>query len=215
MSSRARSAWLLPVVLGLSCVEKFETPSAYDTQRFLCSGPDAPFFNKGVVVCRKKIEEGQECGGLISFKGFLEARPIVVESSLEKGTYGVVPFDGGQLLDSAEGIGSSPFFRFLVKFSSLGNASADGGLRSLRVESGSNSLLDPLEDDRLSFSLRVFGTDSVAFNGQGGELRMTSQSPSEAIGTFTTQLTGGSPDDEIEGCFMVYREATRIQARPQ
>jgi hypothetical protein len=103
------------------CVGQFDAPSAYETQRFLCDPANAQAYADAVSACR---EADGGCGGVLSFQGTLEGRPVVVESSLTGSQLSVLPQpDGGApLVDEVEVLGASPYFTYNFKLRSLGGS---------------------------------------------------------------------------------------------
>lgn len=198
------------------CAEPFESPSAYETQRDLCAPEHAEDYQKEVDACRTSHDSGGGCGGVISFKGTLQGRPLTVESRLSEATLGVVPEDGqAPWLDEVETTGASPYFSFIAKLRSVGGrvAPLNGATRHLQFVTSPNSLPDPFLDDNALFSLRLVGADTVGVNALPGNLTLLEQSPTDVVGTFDG--TFGAETDTLQGCFHVLPLSQRIQSGPR
>lgn len=201
--------------LGTACVQPFDAPSAYSTQRFLCDPQNAQVYAQEVADCRQQLKADGGCAGVLSFKGTLGDRPVVVESMLHDSRLSVLPQDGSQapLIDEVEVHGKSPYFAYDAKFRSMGGALAtDGGTRALTFNSDPNSLPDPLQDDKVLFQLRISGADSFTYVGRPGSATIEEQSPADIIGSFSGSF-GPSPN-HLDGCFHIFPEKIQAEAAP-
>ena len=105
-------------------IEPFETPSAYDQQRYLCD--DRESLQAAADACRK---EPEPCSGYISFQGRIQLVQLRVDTTLERGMVHLVDEkleDTGAgpqevvSLSRVELSGAAPYFHFDVAISSIG-----------------------------------------------------------------------------------------------
>ena len=97
-------------------IEPFETPSAYDQQRYLCEELD--LLEESALAC---LEEDESCRGFISFQGQIQRVQLRVDTELQRGIVRVVEDDDGvQHLSRVELSGAAPYFHFDVAVSSIG-----------------------------------------------------------------------------------------------
>src|SRR4051794_34938786 len=106
-------------VLGLAllgagaCVDPMAAPSAYTSLTNLCSPGNAAAYQKAVDDCRQAFAQDRSCGGVLSFDGQIQGRPVTVEATRLKTSVTVLQSDGGTpLLDEVATSGSSPYFNF-------------------------------------------------------------------------------------------------------
>ena len=207
------------VALGLSlfaagCLGKFQTPSAYSEQRFLCDEPHSADFQNLVDGCRV---DGH-CFGAFSMRGSLQNEPLTVESQLSDAAFGVVQPSGAseQSLDRVQMSGTSPYFQFVFHIKSVGgvvSSTADGTQRTLELNSGAARMTNPLVDDLVDVGqfLEVGGASSDQA-GMNGSVVITSLSATELRGTFHGSF--GSPTDVVDGCFAALPSITTVNPTP-
>lgn len=193
---------LIPVLLLAGCIDRFETPAAYQSQRYLCAPENAASFMALVAECLDDRAAGGDCGGVLSFRGQLDGLPVIVESRLGSSRFETRLGALGRVDLS----GASPYYHFNMKLDSI------GGLleppitteRSLTLEPGAGELTLDLTDTLTDGSLQLSaGGRSLALPFlSGGTVTVEQQSRTELHGRF--QLTAGSPEDAIEGCFQAF-----------
>lgn len=194
----------LVVWVAAGCIEPFETPSEYDTQRFLCSDENQDAWDDAVANCAAD----DACGGVVSFEGKLEGVPVTVESTQRETIFRRVHIGDTDelLLDRIDSFGASPYFEFSLQMKSVGGSAEEEApaARELTVDRRANTLADGRTDDLITLDLRLTsGGESVDLFGlTGGTVELTSQSPDELSGTFDSSF--GSESDQVSGCFVIF-----------
>lgn len=204
MSRPGSSLLATALLLGAGCIEPFETPSEYDSQRFLCDEAHQEAWEDLVSSCA----DDDACGGVVSFKGKLEGVPVVVESTQPTTAFRRVRRAEGDavVLDRIDSFGASPYFEFGIKMKSVGGdaESEAPAAREMSVDSAAERREDAFDDDVLTFDLRLTsGGESVDLTGlKGGTVKITAQGPEELQATFATSF--GAEADRVEGCFALF-----------
>lgn len=191
-------------VLHVGCIEPFETPAEYDSQRFLCSEANEEAYAQAVAGCANDAG----CGGIVSFQGKLEGVPVTVESTQTSTVFrrvSVTATDEVQL-DRVDTYGASPYFEFGLQIESVGGSADDviADAREMTVDSRATRLSDHRTDNLVTFDMRLnAGGESVTLFGlTGGSLLISKQSPEEMSGAFVTSF--GKAADRVEGCFTIF-----------
>src|SRR6266576_2886364 len=78
------------VVGGAGCIDHFSTPSAYDSQLFLCDDAHAADFEAQAHTCAST----PGCAGVFSMQGKLQSEPMTVQSLLTDAGYSIVQAPG-------------------------------------------------------------------------------------------------------------------------
>src|SRR5690348_5184392 len=118
MIERFGRASFLLMFLASGCVGKFNTPSAYMSQEYLCDPAHAAQFQSLFAGC----DSGMACAGVFSLTGKLQGDPVTMGGTLTAGQYFVVQMPGSmtQQRDQAKMSGASPYFDFIFHLVSLG-----------------------------------------------------------------------------------------------
>lgn len=188
----------------MACIEPFETPSEYDSQRYLCSEEHQDVWAKAIDDCRAE----PSCGGVVSFEGKLEGVPVTVESTQNSTIFRRVRLSGSEevVLERIDTFGASPYFTFGFKMKSIGGSATEESsvTREMTVDPAAERAADPRGDDVLTVDLRLTGgNESVELSGlKGGSVVLTKQGPNEIRGTFVSSF--GKADDRVEGCFALF-----------
>lgn len=187
------------------CDDEFATPSAYDAEPDVCT--DAAAREAALSACT--ATDG--CGGIAGYTGTLEGRAIRVGGPLET-TRAIDASEGGDVFwDVVEGIGSSPYFNFVLKMESVGGSTAETLTdRTLTTSRAARTAPDPLGDLAVGFELRLStSAESEAFAAtNGGTVALEQQTPNELEGVFTVAFGA----DELTGCFLLTPQSRRTSA---
>jgi hypothetical protein len=200
---------LLFVLLGASvgCVQPFETPSAYEAERYLCDPAAATQYAAAVSDCQTAFDQNRGCGGVISYRGKLEGRALTVDSTLGTAQFLIQPgpMAGQTSFDGLSVTGASPYFAFLWRLQSAGgDANATlATAQTYSVDERARKVMGSLSDNQVDLSMRLEGGgQSVGVQGlTGGTLTITRRSMSRVEGTFSASFTNA--DDKLDGCFVV------------
>lgn len=189
--------------LSLGCIEPFETPSEYNSQRFLCSEEHASTYQDLIDECASDAS----CGGVLSFDGKLEGVPVTVESLQSSTVFRRVRVgDASELfLDRVDTFGASPYFNLGLQLKSIGgSAEEEAPAREMTVDRGADSADAPYADTLLRMELRLTsGGESVDLTAEkGGAVTISTQTPDELSGSFEGSF--GSKTDRVEGCFVLF-----------
>jgi hypothetical protein len=189
------------LLTSLGCIEGFHTPSAYDSQRYLCAPEQLNAFTDVVKTCRA---QSQPCAGVLSMKGFMEDRPITVESVLDSTQFDLV----GSTLSSVEADGRSPYFEFTFNPQSIGGRvdQVSTTQRILLEDRGATTRPNDLDDGFVNVAFRLAGgavIRNLEFLDDGtGYLSLSLQSAGELKGRFHGRLSPTA--DVLEGCFDLF-----------
>lgn len=211
----------LPIALCLAvvtsgCLGKFNTPSAYHEQTYLCDPAHAAQFQAIVDGC--KVDGG--CAGAFSMRGTLQGQPLTVETSLSDVGLGVVqrPGDTVVKLDRVNLTGASPYFQFVFHLKSVGGevtAAGDATPRTLQLNASASGLPDPLDDDQVNVG-QFLEAGGASVDQQGlsssGQLVISFQSLEEVKGAFHGEF--GEATDSVDGCFDALAVETTTNPAP-
>jgi hypothetical protein len=210
------STALLIVATTSGCLGKFNTPSAYQEQRYLCDDAHAAEFQALADSCRV---DGR-CAGAFSMQGSMQGQKLTVETSLSDAGFGLVepPGDPTETMDRLNLTGTSPYFQFIFHVKSLGGVvtpAGDSTVRTLQINPGASRLTNPLADDQVDVGqfLEVGGA-SADQQGQtsSGQVVITFLSSDEIKGTFHGNF--GDSTDMVEGCFDALASVTTTNPAP-
>jgi hypothetical protein len=196
-----RLSALALVLSSLGCIDGFHTPSAYESQRFLCAPELLAAFTAAVQTCRT---QGQQCAGVLSMKGYMEDRPITVESVLDQTVFNLA----GTTLSSVEASGRSPYFEFTFNPQSIGGRldQVSTTQRILIEDHAATSRPNDLTDGFTNVAFRLAGgaiTRNLEFIEDGtGYLSLSYQAADELKGRFHGRLSPTA--DVLEGCFDLF-----------
>jgi|GEM_PF-4595801 len=205
-------------LLGASaCIDPMEAPSAYTTDVVaLCKPENQSLWEQNIESCQEAFDTDRSCGGVFSFDGQIQGRPVTVGSRVRSSVSVLDKDAGAPLLDEVATDGSGPYFNFTAKFRSVGGRqeTLGGTPRVLQYAGAPNapSVPTPLEDNQALFTLRINGAESVVFTGTAGNLTFTEQTADKVEGTFDT--TFGSEDDHVTGCFYVIPQTQTTEPSP-
>jgi hypothetical protein len=204
-----RRTTLALLVLVSGCLVPFETPPAYEDQRYLCAPEHADAFARIVDECRATLDaDSGRCAGAWSMTGVLGGYDVTIESRLEAATFALVEREGAQVLDVVDASGPTPYFTLSVQFESVGGGELEG--RELGLDQRADALPTHLDDDNTSLQLRLSGGgDSENIVGQTGSgvVMVAEQSLSEVRGSFEGGF--GEDGDPLQGCFHLLALETR------
>ncbi len=203
----------LAIVLSVGCLQRFEPHSAYDDQVYLCDQPEA--WAASVEACRLAFDVDRSCGGVLSFRGRLQATDIVGTSDAS-GSAILLRDVGGPalLLDRIDLSAVTPYFLLALKLKNLGGAVEDSPQDvslSYDFDAAGDERVGGLDDDRVQASLRIENgaeSDDVIGLTDGGTVTLLSRARREASGTFEGAF--GVDDDVMEGCFHVLALEVRV-----
>ncbi|HEX6838203.1 MAG TPA: hypothetical protein VF334_16620, partial [Polyangia bacterium] len=197
------------------CVDHFSTPSAYNSQIFLCDDAHAAEFAARVQTCAANAG----CGGVFSMQGKLQSEPMTVDTLLTDGAYSIVQAPGTveRFLDEARMSGSSPYFDFVFHLKSVGGTldMPTTTSRTLNINGGAPALTGSLGDTEVDVGqlLEAGGASAEehAFTDSGSVL-ITFQSLQELRGTFAGAF--GQSDDTVTGCFDMFALHSTTNPKP-
>jgi hypothetical protein len=218
LASRYSLPVLVIALLGASaCIDPMEAPSAYTTDTVaLCKPENQQVYEQAVEDCQGAFANDRSCGGVLSFDGKIQGRPVTVSSRVQSSVAVLDQSSGAPLLDEVATNGSGPYFNFTTKFRSSGGRleTLGGQSRVLQYAGAPNapSVPNPLEDDQVLFTLRLNGAESVTFTGTSGNLTFSEQTAQDVVGTFDTVF--GSDEDHVTGCFHVFPQIQTAEAAP-
>ncbi|MBW2254248.1 MAG: hypothetical protein JRI25_06570 [Deltaproteobacteria bacterium] len=188
------------LALTVGCLQPFETPSAYEDQRYLCANDSVDALWEEVDNCGAL----PTCGGVASFTGTLEGQPVTVESHLDASAVRLVAQGEARMLDGVDLGGNGPYFRFVFAFESIGgdwDVAADTP-RTLGYTGAAGSLESHLDDTWVEAFLQLSAAgDSKDLAGTDGELVVEEQAPTYVHLSFSGVY--GQQEDHIEGCIHV------------
>ncbi|MBW1877652.1 MAG: hypothetical protein JRI25_14740 [Deltaproteobacteria bacterium] len=188
------------LALTVGCLQPFETPSAYEDQRYLCANDNADALWEEVDHC----SAAPTCGGVASFTGTLGGQPVTVESHLDSSMVRLVTLGEARMLDGVDLGGSGPYFQFVFGFESIGgdwDVAVDAP-RTFGYAGAAGSLESHLDDTWVEASLRLSAAgDSTDLAGTDGELIVEEQAPTYVHLSFSGVY--GNPEDLVEGCIHV------------
>ena len=187
------------------CIQRFDTPSAYESEQYLCD--DAEALAQRVAECR-----ASGCAGVLSVRGRLQGTDIVATSRIVDAefTHGHTP-DGALRLARIDASGATPYFFLRLAMKSLGGTAGDVVDPTPRVLVFDGSDEADLEDDRALPSMRISnGAESIDLDGltESGDVRVTAQSGRELAGSFDGSFR--TADDRVEGCFHLLATSVRV-----
>jgi hypothetical protein len=194
----------------LGCTTPVENPPAYDGERDLCASELDDEWRRLVENCRARREDGDMCGGLISFTGQLEGQTLTVDSELGATEFDdVLIADGSKLRNDVKLQGRSPYFVFTFEWRGLGGAvTGEAQERSLSFGSGAGGTA-VLDDDKVRGALRMsVGGETKAFAPRSGELTIELQTEEEQVASFETEF--GSAGDQLVGCVHAFATTHRL-----
>jgi hypothetical protein len=146
------------------CSDALEAPSAYESQRFLCTPENHLALQQELELCRTANQSGPVCGGVVSFRGTLQNQPVLVESHAFRTSHAIGPDT-----QSFWTFALSPYFEYNIQVyiltaertliltqeagSSIRLASRSGSFRSPFITA--ESTIHQLTDRELSIDLRA------------------------------------------------------------
>ena len=210
-SAQAAAVCTAAIVLGGGCLDDFHTPSAYDSEVYLCNS-DADLAAR-IASCEQQFETDNSCGGVISFQGTLEGHPVTVTATLAATVFQTVDSGTVELLSAVTASGTSPYFAFTLLLTSVGgrNDIVDNNGRFLTFDSEAETLPDPLNDERVNVGLRLSsGGDSAELEGVtgNGNVVVSLQAPNLLRAKFSGSF--GASADKVVGCFEVLAQHKRL-----
>ena len=114
---------MLTIALLCGCgIDPFETPSAYDQQRYLCDDEELDHLEdleQQADACLAMPEE-DNCTGVISFQGQVQQVQIRVDTMLQRSIVRMAQKGGDEVLSRVEISGAAPYFHFDTAISSIG-----------------------------------------------------------------------------------------------
>jgi hypothetical protein len=206
---------LWTALLSGCAIEPFETPSAYDGQRYLCDDPDLVELREEADKCRD--EQEPPCNGYISFKGDIQrVKDLRVDTTLERSEVRVAvqqSEDTGvpptRNLSRVELSGAAPYFHFDVAVSSIGTPWPDQPTKGVWPPLG---VTDP--NEALNFGDKLGAVQWYIRAGSDTALLPSAPAPNDgAIGVyymsdervdlkFSAEL--GLAGDRLEACAVAY-----------
>jgi hypothetical protein len=189
----------------------FETPTAYDAQRYLCDDPVQ--LDANAQIC----DDDPLCNGLFDFQGTIQGVPLVVGSRVERNIVQVSQTASGeQLLSRVRVTGLSPYFRYELDLASLGAEWTEkGAVSEFEVVFGTDTKELDLDDGAGSLEWAfAAGTDSATLEGLEDQGTISVPYVSEARIDLRFAGSIGSHTDEVEGCLVVYPERIEIVPVP-
>lgn len=208
--SGAMLSWALCAPL-LGCTgNPFETPSAFESQEYVCESGDLrlPYL---VEECEAMNADGQRCGGVFSLRGEVGLTPLTATLILDETSFGVVRKADVAYFDRADAVGDMPYAEVALKIKSLGGpAQTEVFDERRRLEYGFGTSDDEFEDATASLALR-FSTpaesESLESQAGSGELLIAEQSLDRLVGSFEASI--GDSANEVEGCFHLISNEVR------
>lgn len=189
------------------CVQRFETPSAYGEQPYLCDPADADAYQERVENCR---DAPDTCGGVMSMEGVLQGEDLRITAELPASVFRFFEASNGVVdLDSVDASGSSPYFNFTVQLASVGEIFTTD--RMLVLDRAASLADDDLRDDAVAMSLRLnTAGESVVLAGatDSGTVMIHEQLGNELSADFAGEF--GEDRDELTGCFTFFALDLRI-----
>lgn len=205
---------VLTTALLCGCsIEPFETPSAYDAQRYLCD--DLDLLDEEADACLEMPAE-ENCTGVISFQGQVQRVPIRVDTTLQRSLVHVAEnTDGQQFLSRVEISGAAPYFHFDVAISSLGTdwpQHPTGTHDALTFETPNPETALELDDafGAVQWYIRA-GTDTATLpsnSDPGGVILVTYLSDERVELRFAGGL--GPADDTLSACVIAFPQSVDI-----
>jgi hypothetical protein len=197
-------------------IEPFETPSAYDQQRYLCEEPE--LLEDAANACR---EEREPCAGFISFQGQIQRVQLRVDTQLQRGIVRVTQSGGAhpaQNLSRVELSGAAPYFHFDVAISSIGAPWSDQPTSpdfTLTYDTPSPATALDFDDGfgAVQWYIRA-GSDTAMLtsNPKKGTIDVALVSEERVDLAFEGGL--GPVDDTLDACAIVFPESIDIVPIP-
>ncbi len=195
-------------------IDPFETPSAYDQQRYLCDEPE--LLEAAATECQAK----QECpGGFMSFQGQIQRVPIRVDSNLQRSLVRVAQgAQGVRSLSRVELSGTAPYFHFDVSVSSIGTPWPDEPTETdWEVVFGAPSEETATDfDDGVGavqwYILAGSDTAMLASNPDAGTIHVSFVSDERVDLQFAGGI--GPVDDTLDACAIAFPERVEIVPVP-
>ncbi len=194
-----------------ACIEPFETPSAYTDQRYLCDDAFKEEWEAARAECIDENHSEGECGGIISFDGILEGRPVTIETKFRSTVIWEATVGDATLISDTKSDGKTPYFDLSVKAKSFG-VSVDEPFDEATFDLNSNAenLDDPLADNKISFDLRLnTGGESIELQGRSGSGHVRLSRPEDGVLDATFEGEFGEPGNRITGCLVLLSTETR------
>jgi hypothetical protein len=202
-----RTLRLAGVALSLiGCVEPLEAPSAYESQRYLCSDEYAAEWQDLVDQCHEDYLRDRSCAGVASFEGTLQSKPVTVESRLTWDQFGTLRrLDDSLVRDGVKMVGQSPYFEFRWNLASIGGAILPAGSTTVPwtlEAAGNDSGDDEFDNDRIEMGIRLASRNaSVEITASSGTVTIESQTEDEEAAHASVTFRDGSA---IDGCFIAF-----------
>jgi hypothetical protein len=203
---------LLAALLGGCGIDPFETPSAYDQQRFLCDDPKA--LEEAALAC-----EPPDCAGIVSFQGQVQRVQIRVDTELQHSVVRVAQgAQAVQNLSRVELVGDAPYFHFDAIVSSIGTPWPEEPTAThWEVAFG-----EPSEETATDFSDGIgavewdilAGTDSALLtsNPDAGLINVSFVSEQRVDLRFAGGV--GPVDDTLDACAVVFPDVVELVPVP-
>ncbi len=206
---------IFAVALSLGCVEPFEMGSLYDQTPDLCV--DQTAFQNALDEC---MAEGSECGGVLSYRGTIEGKPVAVNDlslQIVEADYKLIgPPDGGDtigpLLTAIKAVGVGDFFSFSLVFRNVGmDVANSSGSQDFKM-GGVSGEYESYFDDYAEPSLRVSnGKESLDFQGTKDEGFLHFETVSEDLLAGDLEVMFNTGNDSITGCFAFIPNVADVQ----
>jgi hypothetical protein len=189
-----------PLLLGLAqCVEPLEAPSAFSTEEYLCEADHAALLEARVEQCRQAYALDRSCKGIMSFRGLIDAQPVVMDSELSAAQYqdNVTPGTGRTVTIN----GHSPYFNVRLDLSFFAippDVTQSGPVATGAVvcTSGVSSICRAM--DLLNLEVRG-GNYLASLTSETRDIRV--ETPGELRVALRADLSRGG---YMEGCFVAF-----------
>jgi hypothetical protein len=197
------------LLFGGCGIEPFETPSAYDQQRYLCAEPD--LLEAEVTDCQAE----PECAGVASFQGQVQRAAVRVDAMLQRSAVRLAQAGhDAPVLSRVELSGSALYFHFDVVVSGIGTPWSDEPEETeweLVYGTASAATANNFDDrvGAVEWDIRA-GTDSVVLTSvaDAGTIDVSFISDRRVDLQFAGRV--GPVDDVLDACAVVFPDRVEI-----
>ena len=209
-------AWCKALSLGITwltgCADPLDGPSAYETQRFLCTEERQSEWLDLVEECESQRAFDGSCGGVVSFTGVLQGQPYTVESLLKSSDVTDVRTPENDLIRSSlTMIGASPYFNFRLTFTGLGGALSEAGFpeapRTLALVRNDTAAIVSNEQVQFELRLNTRGASLELRSGSGEAIVREQTGEREHVRVSAELDQGGT----LDGCFLALVTSRSIE----
>ncbi|MBK6810141.1 MAG: hypothetical protein IPL19_11115 [Sandaracinaceae bacterium] len=194
------------------CTSGFDTESAFSEEDYLCDAESAAEWQAAVDACRDAFEQDESCLGVISFRGELQAVPVVMDATLDATNFQNLIRTNFTLTRSEVSlVGFAPYFGFELTLDSVGGGMPSDVAWPLVIGATPDAALRH-EDGFAQAAMRLSaGSDSADLNFVSGTVDIELQRVNEIAGRFA--LVGFREGNDIEGCFHAFdpEPTTRLE----